>query len=174
MPAAYLKLLLIHCSHGSKALLNIRTFWYNKRFAMKRFFTLPLIFAVIIFCGCSKDFLKRYDKRIVGTWRISDVDRFGIGGNSDNLSFHDGNFNFRDDGSLTFTDGQNNVFEGTWDIVKKTINEETVRSLHVTAVNYANQEVLSEYYDDMNFLSTNHFKANILRRTHRYVTHFRR
>ncbi len=141
---------------------------------MKRFSTLTYLLPVVLFVGCSKDVLKRYDKRIIGSWRISDVDRFGIGGDRAKLSFVDGTFTFRDDGSLTYTDAQNNSYEGSWDIVKKAINEETVRSLHVTAIDFNNQHVLSEYYDDMNFLGTNYFKANILRTTHRYVTHFRR
>jgi hypothetical protein len=141
---------------------------------MKKISTLALFLPVVLFYGCSKDVLKRYDKRIVGTWRISDVDRFGIGGDRDHLPFVDGNFTFRDDGTLTYVDATNANFEGTWDIVKKTINDETVRSLHVTAIDFNNQLVLSEYYDDIKFLGTNHFKANILRTLHTYVTHFRR
>ena|SRR5688500_18865690 len=141
---------------------------------MKRFCTLVVILPVILFFGCSKDVLKRYDKRIVGTWRIADVNRIGIGGDRDNLPFGDGTFTFRDDGTLTYTNAHNATYQGNWDIVKKSINEETVRSLHVTAIDFNNQHVLSEYYDDINFLGTNHFKANILRTTHRYVTHFRR
>ena len=141
---------------------------------MKRIYTLSTLLSLVLFSGCSKDFLKSYENRIVGTWRISDVDRFGLGGNTNNLPFTSGTFTFYENGTLNYVNSANINFKGNWEIVKKVINDETVRSLQVTAIDFTNQQVLAEYYDDMNFVSTNHFKANILSNFHTYVTHFRR
>jgi hypothetical protein len=141
---------------------------------MKNIYTLCIFSLLILFTSCSKDFLKKYDKRIVGTWRISDVDRFGFGGNIDNLPFTEGSFTFYEDGSLDYVNAANVSYTGSWDIVKKYVDNETLHSLKITAVNYTNMEVLSQYYDDMNFKSTNHFKAKSYSGLHTYVTSFRR
>jgi hypothetical protein len=141
---------------------------------MKNIYTVSILLSFIAFSGCSKDFLKKYDTRIIGTWRITDVNRVGLGGNTDNLPFTDGTFTFLDGGTLTYVNSANISYRGTWDIVKKIAGDETVHSLEVTVVNYSNQQALSEYYDDMNFTGTDHFKANIFSGFHAYVTHFSR
>jgi len=141
---------------------------------MKKIYTLSVLLSFVLFLGCSKDFLKKYDKRIIGTWRISNVRNFGIGGDTDNLPFNEGTFTFTEGGSLTYVSSANVTYQGSWDIVKKYRDDETLRSLRITAVNFTTQQILSEYYDDMNFASTDHFKANITSLFHTYVTHFRR
>ena len=124
--------------------------------------------------GCSKDFLKSYEHRIVGTWTITDVNRVGLGGNTNNLPFKQGTFDFNDGGSMVYTNASGAVYKGSWDIRKKWVDDKHVQSLQITAVDFANQNVLTEYYDDLNFTGTNHFKANIISGAHTYVTHFRR
>ena len=57
---------------------------------------------------------------------------------------------------------------------KKMNDDERLQSLQVTAIDFTNQHVLSEYYDDLNFTGTDRFKANTVSGTHTYVTHFRR
>jgi hypothetical protein len=141
---------------------------------MKSFYTLTMLFLILFFYGCSKDFLKSYDSRIVGTWYISDVDRYGWGGGSGNLPFTEGSFTFNEGGSLTYTDLVNNIYNGSWDIVKKQINDETARSLHITAVDFTNQLVKTEYYDDIQFTGTNRFKATIISGNRTFITYFRR
>lgn len=141
---------------------------------MKKIYILTISVLFIAFSSCSKDFLKRYDERIAGIWRISDVDRFGIGGSTGNLAFQGGTFTFKSDGTLTYVDDANVTYQGNWDIVKKNINDEIVHSLQITAVNYITQTVLTQYYDDMDFAGTNYFKARIISGLHTYVTHFRR
>ncbi len=140
---------------------------------MKKIYILGILFSVILY-SCSKDILKSYDKRIIGAWKISDVNRAGLGGNIDNLPFTSGTFTFYENGTLDYANSANTNFKGTWEIVKKIRNDQTVHSLQITAVDFANQQVFSEYYDDMNFVSTNHFKANIISNFHVYITHFRR
>ncbi|HEY0434573.1 MAG TPA: hypothetical protein VGC95_11905 [Chitinophagaceae bacterium] len=141
---------------------------------MKSISTLLLCSLVLLTTSCSKDFLRKYDRRIVGAWRITDVDRFGLGGNLDNLPFASGNFTFFDDGSLTYIDETNTRFTGSWDIIKRDIDDETLHSLKITAVDYTGNQARFEFYDDIQFVGDNHFKARRVSGFHTYVTSFRR
>jgi hypothetical protein len=133
------------------------------------------IFFCFLFAGCSKDFLKKYDRRIEGLWELTDVDRKGIGGSTGHLPFTKGEFDFKNDGSLTYTTSPGTVYEGTWDIKRRQVDDgNEVHSLLVTAVDYASQDVKSEYFDEMNFTGINHFKAYINSTTHSYVFRFKR
>ena len=129
---------------------------------------------LFMLAGCSKDFLKSYDRRIVGSWYISQVNRVGICGNFEELAFREGTFTFNRDGTLTFTDGSGNVSTGSWDIQKRNINNEVIRTFQITTVDFNTQQVRSEFYDDMNFRSTDHFVAKINNPFRSFVTHFRR
>jgi hypothetical protein len=141
---------------------------------MKRVYTFSILFFCLFLCTCSKDFLKSYDKRIVGTWRITDINRIGFGGNTSNLPFERGTFTFHSNGTLEYVNSSNGVFKGSWDIINRKIGEENVNALQITAINFTTQEVLSQYYDDMLFLSTNHFKTTINSTYLDYMTHFYR
>jgi hypothetical protein len=142
-------------------------FYFNK--------TLPLLLVFAsVFIGCSKDFLKSYERRIIGQWHIRDVKRIGIGGSLDYIPFRDGTFVFSKDGTLTYRNAANQQFEGTWELTRRTINDQVTQSLQVTAIDFANEKVLSEYYDDINFRSTDHFVGNNTENFRTYVTHFRR
>ncbi|MEO6221083.1 MAG: hypothetical protein ABIO81_11680 [Ginsengibacter sp.] len=141
---------------------------------MKKVYITVIAFSFIFLAGCSKDVLKSYEHRIVGTWRITDVNRIGLGGNTDNLPFKQGIFNFNDDGSLVYTNISGDVYKGSWDIRKKRVDDKQVQSLQITAVDFVSQNVLTEYYDDLNFTGTNRFKATITSGSHAYITHFRR
>lgn len=141
---------------------------------MKKIYALGLLFSIVLLPGCSKDFLKKYEDRIIGSWQITDVNRIGLGGNTNSLAFTSGRFTFYENGSLDYTDASNISYHGNWEIVKKVYEDQTVRSLQITAIDFTNQRVLAEYYDDMNFVGTNHFKAKIISGFHTYVTHFRR
>lgn len=139
----------------------------------RKILTLMVVFATFFF-SCSKDILKSYERRIIGQWHVRDVKRIGIGGSTDYLPFRDGTFVFNQDGSLTYRNGANQQFQGTWEITKRTINDQVTQSLQVTAIDFANERVLSEYYDDINFRSTDHFVGNTIENFRTYVTHFRR
>lgn len=137
--------------------------------------TLYLLVSIVTLFGCSKDFLKKYDKRIIGTWRITDVDRFGIGGDADDLLLKEGTFVFAEGGNLTYVTPGNITYQGTWDIIKRSSgDDDRVRNLQIILVNYSTQQVINQLYDDMDFAGTNHFKARIYSGLHTYVTHFRR
>ena len=141
---------------------------------MKKIYTYSIILLLLASASCSKDILKKYDKRIIGTWHIVDVDRYGLGGDTDNLPFSEGSFTFYDNGTLSYVNATNTTFQGNWDIIKKTIDEEPLHGLKVTAVDFTGMQVLSEYYDDMNFTGTDRFNARIVSGLHTYVTRFRR
>jgi hypothetical protein len=146
---------------------------------MKKLYYLLLAGSLLFLSNCSKDFLKSYDDRIIGTWHIDHVNKIGFGGDTDNLPFKEGNFNFMKDGTMTYTDASGNVYKGTWDIQKKTINDNNgdasvFRSLQITAVNFTSQEVVSEYYDDISFVGTDYIRAKIFSPYRTYITHLRR
>ena len=96
---------------------------------MKKISTISIVALIFIFASCSKNFLKSYDKRIVGTWKINYVNNIGLGGNSSNLPFNNGTFTFLANGNLEYTNSANETFKGNWDIVKKMQGDQTVRSL---------------------------------------------
>src|SRR5688500_10821546 len=110
---------------------------------MKKIY-LPVL-ALFILTVCSKDFLKRYDDRVEGSWYISQINRFGIGGDFSDLAFREGSFTFKGDGSLTYTDDLGNVSSGTWDIQKRNLNNDVVRTLQITTVDFNTQIVRSEF-----------------------------
>lgn len=142
---------------------------------MKKFYASVFIFSLFISAGCTK----AYQDRIVGTWRIDDIDKFGIGGSISNLPFKEGgSFSFLDDGTMTYTNSSGSLFKGTWSIQKKVLpdddNSRVYQSLQITAVNFTTQEVLGEYYDDIDFRGSNHIRAEKAIGSRKYVTHLRR
>jgi hypothetical protein len=148
----------------------------TKTMFMKKIYTSVFVLS-FLFSGCSKDFLKSYDERIIGTWQITDVNKVGIGGSTGNLPFRQGSFSFMNDGTMTFTNASGETFKGRWNIQKKIMNDDNgavYHSLQITAVNFTTQQVLGEYYDDINFTGTNHIKARVISGSHTYVTHLER
>ena len=139
---------------------------------MRKFY-IPLLASFLLLSGCSKDFLKSYDERIVGTWKIIDIDRLGFNG-ADNLPFREDDvFIFSETGGLAYEqDGQ--TYEGSWDIQRKHNDDNEQKALHITAVNFTNQQVRSEYFNDMQFTNTNRFTAFINYNTRMYVYRFLR
>ena len=133
-----------------------------------------LLLISLLFISCSKDFWKSYDDRILGQWHITGVNRVGLGGNTDQLPFRSGTFVFYENGTLTYTvNGQG--FSGSWDIEKRYDQDNEMRRvLKITAVNFSSQQILSQFYDDMIFTGTDHFKAYSQSGFHQFVTHFRR
>ena len=156
---------------------------------MKKIYFIPFLFlALSLFFGCSKDILKRYDKRIQGTWALIDVDRLGWGGSTGNVPFREGSFTFAEDGQLEYINGSGEIYKGAWDMRRDWVRNQCftnengnydcddryVHSMHVTAVNFVTQEVRAEYFDEVIFTGTNRFKAYVYTGTRNYVFRFRR
>lgn len=137
---------------------------------MKKIYTYaaPLIFFFLFAAGCSKDFLRSYEYRIIGTWRITDLDRRGSG-NSNNLPFTEGEFTFAEDGRFTWTNG-GRTYQGSWDIRRSG----DAQSLYLTAVDFNAQDVRTEYFTDITFTNTNRIRATIEDGRRRYVYRFLR
>lgn len=152
----------------------------------KIYFAVLISCAFIIASGCSKDALKNYEDRIEGSWRLYEVDRIGFGSSS--LPFTEGRFSFSPGGKLVYTDMSGALFDGSWDMHRRTIrgncdtdnngnrqcNDKNVRSLQITAINFQNRDVRTEYFDEIVFTGTNKFKAYIYLTSRTYVFRFRR
>lgn len=156
---------------------------------MKKVYTLTfLFFLFLVYSGCSKDFLKSYDKRIQGSWKIIDVDRIGIGGSISSLTFKDGTFTFDENGKLEYTNTLGEKYSGSWNLRKqrftgncstdddgqRVCNDRSVQTLQLTAVNFTTQDVKAEFFNDLQFTNTNRFKAFIYSGTKTYVFRFLR
>lgn len=140
---------------------------------MRKLYAFASILLLIYATSCSKDFLKRYDKRIVGTWKVNDINKFGIGG-SESLPFKEGGiFTFFEGGTSQYTFGSQ-AYSGSWDIRKELREDKNVNSLQITAIDFANQVVLSEFFNEIRFTGTDRFKAFIYSGTRTYVYHFSR
>jgi hypothetical protein len=140
---------------------------------MNKHYTLILLLA-FSFAGCSKDFLKPYEDRVEGgTWELHDVDRRGIGGGYD-PPFTGGRFNFFSGGELTYIDAAGNVYEGSWSMRKYNGSEGRVRQLSVTAIDFTNNRVLTENFDDMQFSGTDRFRAFVYTGNRTYIFRFKR
>ena len=154
---------------------------------MKKLYLLSLLLPALLFSGCSKDFLNRYEDRIKGIWQLTDVDRMG-GGSTSVVVFRDGLFTFSDNGKLEYVSTSGQVYQGTWDIRRDWVrdrcytnedghsecNDRYVRSMYITAVDFTAQDIRSEYFDEIIFTSTNRFKAYIYTGSRSYVFRFRR
>jgi hypothetical protein len=151
---------------------------------MKKFYLLaPGLSLFFILTGCSKDFLKRYEERIEGTWTLVDVDRNGWSGSTSGLPFRDGTFIFSDNGNLEYISTSGDSYQGSWNMRKRWMpgncingdcNDRYVRSLQIHAINFTTQDLITEYFDDIVFTGTNRFKALIYTGTSTYVYRFRR
>lgn len=141
---------------------------------MNKFYFLLLPAAVFLAAGCSKDFLKRYDDRIEGgTWTLYDVKSAGVGSGY-GLPLTTGYFTFFSSGDLDYVDGQGNTYEGSWDIRKEYFDDQTRRQLQITVVDFNNQRVLTETFDDMQFTGTDKFRAFVYNGGRTYTFKFKR
>jgi hypothetical protein len=141
---------------------------------MKKRYLTFIPFIVLLFAGCSKDFLRSYEKRLTGgTWELYDVNSFGIGSGY-RPAFTSGRFVFGSGGDLTYTNNNGDVYEGSWDIRHDYQNDQQYRSLFITVVDFQTQDVISEYFDDMEFTGTDRFKAFITGGNRSYTCKFKR
>ena len=153
---------------------------------MKKIYS--ILFTSLIITSCSKDVFKSYEDRLVGTWHLVDVDRRGFGGSLDNLAFTEGDFTLERGGRLVYDDLAGKKYEGSWDVRHTTVSngcavdqngnqdcsQRHIRSLHIVAIDFNNQQVKTEDFEEIDFTGTNRFKARIQSGLHTYVFTFRR
>lgn len=155
---------------------------------MKKLYSFLFISLCCLAVSCSKDSLKRYESRIEGVWRLTDVDKRGIGGNTNNVTFGEGEFEFFGNGDVTWTNSTGNVYRGSWDIRRRQVSngcstdnngntncsDREVKTLTITVVDFVTQHLKSEFFDEIIFTGTNRFKTYEHSGLHTYVFHFRR
>ena len=155
---------------------------------MKKLYTLTVVPIFLFTLGCSKDFLKSYETRIVGRWEITEVRRAGLGGNTGSLPFTEGVFTFSEGGSMIYTNSAGNVYKGSWDIRQgetpgdcytndagnQQCDSRQIFSLQLHAIDFATQDVRSEFFNEIIFTGTNRFRAMIYSGARTYIVHFRR
>ena len=139
---------------------------------MKKILSFLLLSCMLL--SCSKDAFKPYSTRVVGTWHISDINRTGFGGNISDLPFQSGTFTFNNNGSMTYVDAQGGQYNGSWDISERYYDDGYHKTLDIVVVNFTTQQILREYYEEMDFRSTDHFVVKVVDGWHSYTTHFRR
>jgi hypothetical protein len=141
---------------------------------MKKLYISLIPLSLFLFNGCSKDFLKSYEKRLTGgTWELFDVNSFGIGSGY-RPAFTSGRFVFESDGDLTYTDNNGEVYVGSWEIRHDYQNDQQYQSLFITVIDFQTQDVISEYFDDMQFTGTDRFNAMINGNSRMYTCKFKR
>jgi hypothetical protein len=133
---------------------------------MKNIYLFLLLLPCFFLSGCSKDTLRRYEDRIIGTWELYDIDKRGSG-NTSHQEFQPGLFTFREDGTAVYVlDGV--TYNGVWDIDVSSrqtncdgdgCDYETVYRLDIYVTDPASQFTRNELFDDMSFKSSNRFNA---------------
>ena len=108
-----------------------------------------------------------------GTWELYDVNSFGLGSGY-RPAFNSGRFVFEPNGDLTYTNNNGDVYQGSWDIRHDYQNDQQYQSLFITVIDFQNQDVISEYFDDMQFTGTDKFKAFINGGTRSFTCKFKR
>lgn len=153
---------------------------------MKKIYLFTIVGLTILLAGCSKDFLKSYDRRVEGTWRLVDIDRYGFGSTS--TQFRNGLFTFLEDGDLVYEDENGETYNGSWNIQRRWVrgncytdedgstdcNDRQVRTLSISVANFTTQELRAEYFDEMRFTGTNKFNCSIYLGAGSCVFRFRR
>lgn len=139
---------------------------------MRKFYLISCL--LLVLAGCSKDVLKSYDQRIVGTWEITDIDRYCFSGN-DNLPFTEqGMLTFSNNGDVTYTYA-GTVYQGSSDIIRVRVGEDEIqRALQLHVIDFTGQRVLSEYFNNIQFTGTDRFTAFIEYGSRLYVYRFKR
>lgn len=157
---------------------------------MKKFYSLTVVPAFLLFLSsaCSKDYYDRYEDRIEGTWRLTEVYRIGSGRSTPNFPFVSGEFTFHNSGRLTYVDISGIVYEGSWDIYNNIIRttchtdeygnerceDREVKGLDITAIDFTSRDVRTEHFDEIIFNRRYSFEAHIHSSSRTYVFVFRK
>ncbi|SDC11408.1 hypothetical protein [Niabella drilacis] len=146
---------------------------------MKKWYLPVLLITLLAFTGCSKDLLKRYEKRIVGDWDVEVINLSGSGGLP--VTFGEGSYHFSEDRSFTFTSLRGIQYNGNWKIQKygsddncSGCSSNNIHSLLVSAAD-GSGELKSDYFNTIRFSDTdNQFSATMVNGTRSAVFKFSR
>lgn len=137
---------------------------------MKKLYALSILLVSLIATSCTKD----YENKIIGNWQLADVDKVGFGHSSNNLPFRDGYFSFDNSSQLQYSTLSGAIYHGTWQIRNENSYDDSNQILFVTAINFNTQEIRSEHFSELHFISKNRFKAYVTSGIDKYVFYFRR
>jgi hypothetical protein len=70
--------------------------------------------------------------------------------------------------------GQGDVYTGSWDIRNYWQDDNNRQTLFISVLNFQTQDVITEYFDDMQFTGTNRFKAFVYSGGRTYTFKFKR
>jgi hypothetical protein len=143
-----------------------------------------LFFISFLLAACTR----QYQDRIIGTWNLVDIDKRGIGGSISNQTFQNGTFTFREDGTITWTTPGGVDYHGSWDIDWESrqnncytdsdggqqCNYDEVMELFVSVTDPISQHTKKERFDEIQFTSSNRFKAIIYSDFQTYIFIFRK
>ena len=125
----------------------------------------PVVIAIVA-AGCGS--LRPYEDRIVSSWKLTTVKKYGLrrGGTA---SFTQGQFTFYPAGKLEYTDSAGHIYKGTWNMKDtrqvtgfRNYRSSTVNnSLYVNVINFDNQDMKSEIFDDILFTGKDKFRAYV-------------
>ena len=124
----------------------------------------PVVIAIVI-AGCGS--LRTYEDRIVSSWKLTSVKKYGLkkGGTP---TFTEGQFTFYPGGKLEYADGTGHTYKGTWNMkdsrqVTGYRNRSTTvnNSLYINLINFSDQDMKSEIFDDILFTGKGKFRAYV-------------
>lgn len=119
------------------------------------------VFVVMLF-GCTKHRLNKFNNRIVGDWKLVEVNTFGVG--SSRIVFNGGSFSFNEDNSLVYYDRNETVYTGSWDIEAYTYTEgdgDSETEFILTMDVYSNNDRKFDQFEIPSFGNANRFKAKV-------------
>lgn len=122
---------------------------------MKKIYAAFFPLFLLLFTACKKEHpADPYNDQLIGsTWRLVKIDA----PNYINPPFANGSFTFKPKGQLEYVDINGNSYNGSWYI---TYHEETVKHfLYLSIVDPEHNAVISQFYDDIEFIGTEYFTA---------------
>lgn len=142
---------------------------------MKKYLSLLVIGLFVFLSSCTKEMFWSPERRIVGTWELAEITKIGLG--SREVIFDRGVFTFYDDGNLEYAVGNREVYSGKWKMNSRYIDDydgsrERVSSLSISVTDSNNRVMLTELFDDIYFMSSRRFKAEINGASYTYYYDF--
>lgn len=142
---------------------------------MKKYLSFIAVGFFLFLSSCTKDMFWSPERRIVGTWELAEITKIGIG--SREVIFDRGVFTFYEDGNLEYVLNSREKYFGKWKMNSRYIDDydggsERVSSLSVTVTDSNNRVMLTELFDDVYFMSSRRFRAEINGNSYTYYYDF--
>lgn len=121
---------------------------------MKKNYTALIPLILLLLTACKKDKPDTFQSRLTGgTWELYEVDAY----NYINPTFVNGYFNFDQGGKFEYQDMNGNSYKGIWEIYY--YEDSQTHGMYLTVFNLNNYATQHEYFDEIQFTSSDHFIA---------------